>query len=104
MGSLNIDIRSHVRHNTPLHIAAWHGKCKSAAYLIRKGCNINAKMVNGGTPLHRAALNGKTEVIVLLLDNGADINAVDNLERTPISCAKQSHHWSSYNLLLSRKT
>ena len=100
----DIEIRSHVRCNTPLHVAAWHGKLRSANYLLDNGCNIEARMINGGTALHRAALNGKTEMIVLLLDKGADINAVDDLGRTPIACAQQNNHWDSYNTLLSRKT
>lgn len=100
----DIEIRSHVRYNTPLHVAAWHGKLRSANYLLDNGCNIEARMINGGTALHRAALNGKTEMIVLLLDKGADINVVDDLGRTPIACAQQNNHWDSYNTLLSQIT
>jgi ankyrin repeat protein len=98
----NIDIRSGIRYNTPLHVAAWHGKLESAIYLLDNGCDINARMINGCTPLHRAALNGKTGLIVLLLNRGANIDAVDLLGRTPIACARKNKHLEAYKVLLLR--
>ena len=99
-----VDINMHTakRRNTPLHVAAWHGKLKSAQYLLSKGANVNSKQVKGGTPLHRAALNGKLDMVKLLLKAGADINCTDQLNRTPLYCAQKNKHNDIEILLRNR--
>jgi ankyrin repeat protein len=99
----DIDIRTDVRYNSALHIAAWHGKIKSAVYLLDNGSDINAKTVNGCTPLHRAALNGQKSIIELLITRGVDINTYDELGRTPLYCAYKNKHLDAYNILLKRQ-
>ena len=98
---VDINIRTTVRNNTPLHVAAWHGKCKSAAFLLDNACDINAKIVNGGTALHRAALNGQKEMILLLLNRGASTNCLDNYNRSPAYCASKNNYTECYKILTS---
>src|SRR5690349_7721923 len=41
--------------NTPLHWAASGGFAETCEFLVKEGCDINAKNKFGDTPLHRAA-------------------------------------------------
>jgi ankyrin repeat protein len=96
---IDINIQTDNRLNTALHVAAWHGKLKSAKYLLLRGANVNAKQVKGGIPLHRAALNGQVDMVDLLLKAGADINCLDKLNRSPIYCAQKNKHKEVEKLL-----
>ena len=58
---------------TPLHMAAFYGRVKTAEYLISHGADINASDRVGMTPLHVAVLSGGRQVTQVLLDHKADL-------------------------------
>ncbi|KAK3276626.1 hypothetical protein CYMTET_15317 [Cymbomonas tetramitiformis] len=60
---------------TPLELAAQHGKLVLVQALIKAGANVNSKDKDLRTPLHHA--EGHTDVIDALIDAGADKDAVD---------------------------
>ena len=70
--------------NTPLHIAALHGRDAEIELLLQNGADVNARNQEGDTPLHDAALNLHIAAAELLIARGADVNAADNGGRTPI--------------------
>jgi ankyrin repeat protein len=41
--------------------------------LIKKGCNINHRMLDGNTPLHEAVRSGNLEAVKILITHGADV-------------------------------
>jgi ankyrin repeat protein len=62
--------------NTPLHIAAWHGKLDVVKYLV-DNCNGNVEAGDkyGRTPLHFACWNGTINVVKYLIEDcGASID------------------------------
>ena len=67
-----VDMRSHGKKHTPLHIASFHGSNACAKALLRRGANINAAAVDGATPLIAAASGVQEGVVKLLLKEGAD--------------------------------
>ena len=68
------------------------GGVPTAALLIAKGADVNARNGIGGTPLHVVALRGHKEIAELLLANGADVNAKDGGQKTPLDWAKIVGH------------
>jgi len=84
---------------TALHSAAYHGKTKAAAVLIRHGGNVNARGGDGSTPLHHAATIGSEALARVLLKNGADVNAKDNWDRTPATYAMDYDHYDVVEFL-----
>jgi ankyrin repeat protein len=72
---------------TPLIVAALNGRTEAAAFLLRKGADIDAKSDTGRTALMFAALSGINDVCVLLLENNADISATDKTGRTALKWA-----------------
>ncbi len=70
--------------DTPLHIAALHGKKKMFEFLISKGADINSRNKIGQMPLHAAARVTDIDMVSLLLKHGADINAQDDNGSTPL--------------------
>jgi hypothetical protein len=72
---------------TPLHSAGFFRREKSAALLIDKGAEVNAKDISGLTPLHTAVLGGSEPVVALLLEKGADVNAATDDGSTPLHMA-----------------
>ena len=55
-----------------------------AEFLIDKGTDIHAVLMNGQTALHQAANCGAVEVVELLIRRGADIHARCELGKTPL--------------------
>jgi cytohesin len=83
------DVNTKIGEETPLHLAAYYGDDKTAALLIAKGADVNAKGETEETPLHSAALShaatfGQKEVAELLIAKGADVNAKEVEGATPL--------------------
>lgn len=84
----DVDIRGDKpQGETPLHIAAQHGKLAAAAFLVTRGAEIKATYADGETALHRAAGSGEAEMVQWLLEHGAEIEARRNDGDTAISLA-----------------
>ncbi|ODN06545.1 putative ankyrin repeat protein [Orchesella cincta] len=63
---------------TVLHYAALAGNLEAVKFFIKKGCNVNARDVNGDTVLHTSlsAMNDQQyEIVMELVKNGADLSA-----------------------------
>jgi ankyrin repeat protein len=60
---------------TPLHWAARDGGEEVAAYLIRRGADVNARADQEWRPLHLAAEQGHLALVKLLVEHGADVGA-----------------------------
>jgi ankyrin repeat protein len=73
---------------TALHLAAFFGRPESAALLLDRGADIDARSRNtrlrSVTPLHSAIAGHRTEVALLLLERGADVNAAQPGGWTPL--------------------
>jgi ankyrin repeat protein len=87
---------------TPLHMAAFYSRPKTAAFLIANGANVNAKDRTGMTPLHSAVLVGGEEEVELLLDNKADIKAASETGLTPLHLAAATGQPDLVTLLIER--
>lgn len=51
------------RARTPLHVAALHGQCDCAKFLLEQGADVNRQDEDGKTPLISAAFNGQVQII-----------------------------------------
>ncbi|KAM3186726.1 hypothetical protein ACTXT7_003748 [Hymenolepis weldensis] len=70
----------------PLHVAAHCGNVKVAKVLIDKGCDMNARALNGFTPLHIACKKNKIPIVELLLNRGAQISSTtEGFKNCPLS-------------------
>jgi ankyrin repeat protein len=87
---------------TPLHMAAFFARPKTAALLITNGANVNTKDRVGLTPLHSAVLAGSPKVIELLLNKKADIKAASETGLTPLHLAAATGNLQVVTLLVQR--
>ena len=78
-----------------LMMAAFYGKPKWIAYLIRLGVNVNAYLDSSSgfhahaTALHQAVFSSSLESVKLLVDSGADLTATDLVyDSTPLDWAQ----------------
>ena len=74
----------------PLHEAARNVGSQGPAileYLLSKGADIGAKMVNGDTPLHIASSKGLKKNVQLLLQHNANPAATNINGKTPLDLA-----------------
>ncbi|MEW6356749.1 MAG: ankyrin repeat domain-containing protein [Planctomycetota bacterium] len=76
-GLRNVNARTR-NGSTLLHCAASGGNVETAALLVRKGADVNARIKGiNVTPLHYAASAGHRDMVLFLLENGADPNLVE---------------------------
>ncbi|HNT39304.1 MAG TPA: ankyrin repeat domain-containing protein [Rubrivivax sp.] len=57
---------------TPLHYAASGPSAPAVALLLERGAGVDARAPNGNTPLMQAARYGSEDSVILLLKRGAD--------------------------------
>ena len=97
------------RHDqTPLHIAALHGRLEIVKYLINElNCDPNIMISNvnndkfcGRTPLHNASQNGQLHVVKFLIENQhCDPLSLDHEHVTPLHMAAQHGHLDTVKYL-----
>ena len=83
-GGADVNARSIVQQNTPLH-EVWNGggQPQVARLLVSYGADVNAvERFYGMTPLHYAASKNQPDVATVLLDAGASAAIEDNSGRT----------------------
>jgi ankyrin repeat protein len=87
---------------TALHLAAFFGEYETAALLIKRGADVNARSRNrlAHAPIHVAASGKRTAVVHLLLSHGADPNARQQDGRTPLHQAVDHYDIGTIKLLL----
>jgi ankyrin len=96
----NVNERSPGRGGaTALHAAAAFGYVETAAYLLSKGADVNARDGSGNTPLHDAACypskvrpskdseSRRNHVASMLIEHGADVRATAENNLTPLHLA-----------------
>jgi ankyrin repeat protein len=77
---------------TPLMYAAREGCAACVPILANAGADVNAKDIDDQiTPLIMAFMNGQYDTANALIEAGADVNLPDNLGRTPIYTAVDTH-------------
>ncbi|XP_076065022.1 uncharacterized protein LOC143039048 isoform X2 [Oratosquilla oratoria] len=76
---------------TPLHYAVWQRYPEAAEFLIKEGCDINARDDIGYSALHLSAEHGYTDMMKVLLDAGAivNFNFDDPLEEYPTNATDE---------------
>lgn len=63
-------ISPEIKYNSPLHIAAIHGREECGEVLLENGADVNERNWEGCTALHLAASHKHPEFIEMLLDKG----------------------------------
>jgi hypothetical protein len=96
--ALNVDAANAVGE-TPLMMAALHGRLEWARKLLDRGAKVNKP---GWSPVHYAATGPSTELLALLLDRGANINARSPNMNTPLMMAVRFGPEESVKLLVRR--
>ena len=70
--------------NTPLGLAATHGRREIALFLIQQGARVSGSNRDGNTPLHIAAFFCDFEFVQMLLENGADREKENDKEESAV--------------------
>ncbi|CCU99137.1 unnamed protein product [Malassezia sympodialis ATCC 42132] len=87
------------RGHTLLHLAVMHNLHRLVADLLRRGCPVNARDINGYTALHFAALHGWVMVTKLLLQHGADPFETNAEGLIPVELARRSEKIDAEHVL-----
>lgn len=80
---------------TPLHLAARHGRAEAVRLLILDGADIHAKDKFGWTALHRASFYGHDKVVATLVAADANVAQKNNSGYVAIDYARKKHHSSA---------
>lgn len=59
-------------HNRPAHVAAQNGLLNVLKFLVKQGCDVNAKNATGTTPLHMAVEYNYPKIVKYLVGIGAN--------------------------------
>jgi uncharacterized protein len=89
------DVRAAARNEMkvqPLHAAVGARNAESAALLLERGADVNARQQLGYTPLMGAAAAGRQDLVDLLLDHGADRSLVSEDGKTAADIAREHGH------------
>ncbi len=85
--------------NTPLMIAAWHGRDDLVEVLIEAGACLNQQDANGFTPLIKACLKGHpSSAKIILSQDKTDIDIRDREGKTALDWAYASNNLELKNL------
>lgn len=87
---------------SPLHLAARHGRSQVVRQLIGLGCDVDARDDRDHTPLHRATFYGHLDTAALLLDHGAHTEVRGARGNTPLHAAALRGQQSLALLLIER--
>ncbi len=89
---------------TPLHTAIWEGKEEMAGLLVRKGANVNIRMLQAvdWSPIEATARFGQINILGMLLDHGADINSRAFNGATPLHLAIKHKKFDVTEMLVNR--
>jgi ankyrin repeat protein len=87
---------------TPLYLAAEHGRKDVIHLLLDKGANVNVQGGLCGNALQAASHGGHEQVVKLLLDKGADVNAQSGTFGNALHAASQGGHEQVVKLLLDK--
>ena len=97
----NVNAQDDSGNPTLFFSAVKKGDFPTAAELVRKGADVNAK--DERTPLHFAAENNSKEIGELLINNGAEVNAKDYEGWTPLHLAAAHNSKDIGEILISNK-
>ena len=86
--------------NTPLHIAAWHGKIEFVRFLVDQISEKNPFNEEGTTPLHKAVIHKRFDVIKLLMEKVSDKNPLSREGNSLLHHASANQSWEIYEYLL----
>ena len=89
---------------TGILLAILENRNDSAAFLILKGADLNAKNENGLTPLMLAVLRRNTYITKRLINSGALPNLVDKYQNNALFYAIQNNHIEIVEMLLQHKS
>jgi len=64
--------------NRPAHIASQNGLLKVLKFLVKAGCDVNARNATGQTPMHMAVEYNYPKIVSFLLKMGADPEIKNN--------------------------
>jgi hypothetical protein len=84
-----------------MHVAASKGNIHLAAFLLRKGANLNIQDIYGNTPLHYAIDKGNINVVGFLMRNGCDFNLSDYRGNSPLHSAAKINSFEVVKILLN---
>ncbi|CAO2638088.1 Ankyrin repeat and SOCS box protein 14 [Lemmus lemmus] len=96
-------MREQSTHNgeTPLFLAVSSSLLENAHFLLLKGCNPNAKNLEGNSPLFTAVLKDSYDMATLLINHGADVNLRCANNRTALHEAAKLGNWDMVKLMLT---
>ncbi|KAJ5806279.1 uncharacterized protein N7503_003881 [Penicillium pulvis] len=97
------DVNIYMPVQTPLSLAAQHGRVDLVEALLDRGADIEKRArEQGRTPLISAAMYRQVEVIWVLLAAGANPNIVDGMGSTPLHYAAEAGMDTAVRLLLAK--
>lgn len=88
---------------TPLHLAALHGKDRLIFLFKGLHAGIDARDMNGATPMHLATAGDHLQTMQALLTNGASLVARDAHGDMPLHAAASADHENLISWLISNK-
>ncbi|BES93509.1 Ankyrin repeat [Nesidiocoris tenuis] len=86
-GGVEVNLPTHEKGNTALHLSAEAGNTECASLLLRAGASVASRNKKGQIPLHLASRSQCAECVEVLLKAFSDVAAKDVENRTPLHAA-----------------